>query len=385
MREVKAKSAVATKSDTDSILEEYKIKEKTLIYTTDNCPSMVKAFKDDQWYGCFLHVISLVQKHAFASDKLVIINRLFTKARRLVEFVNKSGKKKLFKPKLKQEVPTRFESFYRLINSIKENQETFDNLKESEKIIYYKKLNMSLLNYILKIVEVFEEARLRLGVINKSSFHLVYGIYHIFKATLTNLKIELNLDEDQTLEEDEREEIMMLLDLFLEEVDTCYLEKVSNKHKICSLLSPQFHTLILEEKDVVKELEFLFKSKVSNVEDSEEFDSVVTKKVDSFFNFIPIKKKKIIKKTNEFEQFLELEFAEEELNLDPIEFWNLNKVKFPTLSQLAIDLLVIPASSLFVESLFSKAGYTRGERRNLKPDTLEALLFCNSNSDLLDK
>lgn len=72
---------------------------------------MKKAFKLDTWFGCFLHVISLVQKNAFSNDKLKIINCLFSKSRRLVEFVNKSSKKKLFTPRLKQDVPTRIESF----------------------------------------------------------------------------------------------------------------------------------------------------------------------------------------------------------------------------------------------------------------------------------
>lgn len=60
---------VSTKSDTQFVIEDFNLQDKKLIYLTDNCPAMIKAFDNEQWYGCFLHIISLVQKHSFLKKK----------------------------------------------------------------------------------------------------------------------------------------------------------------------------------------------------------------------------------------------------------------------------------------------------------------------------
>lgn len=96
------------------------------------------------------------------------------------------------------------------------------------------------------------------------------------------------------LEEEEREELILLVDIFLLEVDTTYLNRVTLDHKICSLLSPQFVGLVSNEDNVVEELESRLKLKSS---DKEIMEPVVSKKVvDSFFNLIPTKKRKTVKK-----------------------------------------------------------------------------------------
>lgn len=222
LKEMNDSTAKATKCNTNFVIDKFGLTDKKLIYVTDNCPSMKKAFDNSEWYGCFLHIISLVQKHAFSSTKLSIIN---------------------------------------------------------------------------------------------------------------------------------------------------------------VLLTPQFVNLVSKEEDVIKELRNRINEKAIVCED--ETVSVPTKIIDSFFDLIPTKKRKVNKK-EEIEYFMDLEFSEEELIMDPIIFWSDNKSKFPVISEIAIDLLTVPASSIFVESLFSKAGWTRNERRNLDPKTLNSLLFCNSNSYLLN-
>lgn len=374
--------AVSTKSDTQFVIEDFNLQDKKLIYLTDNCPAMIKAFDNEQWYGCFLHIISLVQKHSFLNDKFSIISNLFAKCRRLVEYVNKSSKKKLFKPSLKQDVPTRFESIYRLISSISQNETNFELIKEEDKTIYdhYRKINMTVLDYTLKIANVFEECRLRMGVSSKSTFYLVYGVYHILKASLINLMSDISLGNDDLLDDEERKELIDLIEFFNIQLKEAYLKRITLDHKVSTLLTPQFVNLISSEIDVVNELQSRYRSKSVETEDS----IIITQKIiDPFFNLIPTKKKRVAKK-NEIDNFLESDFTDEEIASDPIDFWKLNQQKYPVLSSIAIELLTIPASSLYVESLFSKAGWTKNERRNLKPATLNALLFCNSNSDLLD-
>lgn len=99
-----------------------------------------------------------------------------------------------------------------------------------------------------------------------------------------------------------------------------------------SLLTPQFVNLVSDDDDIIAELKTRYRSKSNNTESSEEY--VTTKVVDSFFNLIPTKKRKTIKR-NEVDQFLELEFTDEEIASDPIDYWNSQSKKFPILSNMS--------------------------------------------------
>jgi hypothetical protein len=69
---------------------------------------------------------------------------------------------------------------------------------------------------------------------------------------------------------------------------------------------------------------------------------------------------------------------------DPIEAWMDLPPDWEPLRQLAFRYLVIPASSVPSEELFSSAGYTQRDRRaNLSPNNLENLLMLRENRLLL--
>ena len=56
---------------------------------------------------------------------------------------------------------------------------------------------------------------------------------------------------------------------------------------------------------------------------------------------------------------------------DPLEFWIKRKEQFPLLSKIAVNILVIPASSAPTEREFSRAGYAaKAEEIELKTTSL---------------
>lgn len=118
-----------------------------------------------------------------------------------------------------------------------------------------------------------------------------------------------------------------------------------------------------------------------NINNSNNENIVVTKATDSFFGILPLKKKKTASKKEEIDYYLDSEFND--IDLDPIEFWT-DKNKFNRiLNDLALELLIVPASSLHIESMFSTAKFVRNDKRGLNANTLNNLLLCKSNSDLL--
>lgn len=74
---------------------------------------------------------------------------------------------------------------------------------------------------------------------------------------------------------------------------------------------------------------------------------------------------------SELERYLRLEPQEID---DPIEWWIAHRSSFPVLSQLALDILAIPAMATDCERSFSQAKLTlTSQRLSMSAETLEAL------------
>ena len=76
--------------------------------------------------------------------------------------------------------------------------------------------------------------------------------------------------------------------------------------------------------------------------------------------------------------------AEEYLprNNDPLLWWESRKLIYPTLYQLILKRLCVPATSVPCERIFSKAGQVCSEKRNrLSSEKLTKILFINQNLD----
>ena len=70
--------------------------------------------------------------------------------------------------------------------------------------------------------------------------------------------------------------------------------------------------------------------------------------------------------------------------LDAIDFWVQNQEKYPDLSPIALDLLVIPATSTPIERVFSTAGLvTAGKRNRLGAKRVEREVLIKKNKKFL--
>jgi hypothetical protein len=67
-------------------------------------------------------------------------------------------------------------------------------------------------------------------------------------------------------------------------------------------------------------------------------------------------------------------------NIEPIQYWNINKDIFPMLFGVLKKLFCIPATSVPAETLFSHAGYNVWDRRNkLKPSNVNKMMVIYEN------
>jgi len=70
----------------------------------------------------------------------------------------------------------------------------------------------------------------------------------------------------------------------------------------------------------------------------------------------------------------------QDLKCDVLTYWNEHKLVLAPLSNIAFKYLIIPATSVPSERIFSKAGQILSARRNrLLPKNLDTLVFLNKN------
>lgn len=68
-------------------------------------------------------------------------------------------------------------------------------------------------------------------------------------------------------------------------------------------------------------------------------------------------------------------------NENSLQWWDVNKKKYPVLSQLACKYLCIGGTSVSSERMFSASGHLTSDRRSrLTPENANILLFLNKNS-----
>ena len=123
------------------------IASKIRIIVSDNATNMTSAFRNYSWVGCTAHDLALVQKYAFGMDKQSIsqnvnpvLKELIDTCKDMVETVKRAGINHQLETRLKQEVETRWDTYYDMLESVYNNIEslkTFPILKQ--KLMYIEK------------------------------------------------------------------------------------------------------------------------------------------------------------------------------------------------------------------------------------------------------
>lgn len=82
---------------------------------------------------------------------------------------------------------------------------------------------------------------------------------------------------------------------------------------------------------------------------------------------------------DEIDSYISLKWVAD-TQVDLFDWWAVRRDVFPQLSEIAIQIHSIPASSLQSERHFSRCGITVNDRRNrMNPDTLENLMILNKH------
>lgn len=107
-----------------AILSDFEVNAEKVVFVTDRGANMLKALKDHKHISCCDHMINTVLSHVFDDevlDELPRVRSLLSGSKELVRYFKKSGNMRLLPTSLKQEVSTRWNTMFYLLESVMKN------------------------------------------------------------------------------------------------------------------------------------------------------------------------------------------------------------------------------------------------------------------------
>lgn len=124
------------KMEFDKILTAAGVNINRVICVTDRGANMLAAFRDSCHISCSDYMINTVLTHVFDArttlEKLPDVRALLAGTKELVRYLKKGGLMHLLGKTLKQEVPTRWNSMYIMLVSVKESYAEVEHILETK-------------------------------------------------------------------------------------------------------------------------------------------------------------------------------------------------------------------------------------------------------------
>lgn len=349
------------------------------IIVTDNGANIVSAFRSYKRLSCACHNLNLIVHDiikCFPGEVLGTVESI----KKLVKYFKQSGLNSKLSKSLKQDVATRWNSLFIMLNSVDEMYDEIQHiLCEAKQLNRLVDIDVAILKMLLKFLNLFKDCSEHLSAENNCTIN---------EVLLWHIKLNKHCN-------DEPEDSDILKDL--KQIARNSIKKrfiIDDLHKIGLFLDPNFKSLKFlskSERDCIFNL-------VANTVKAENINKSDTDLTRTRTSSSPSPAKKT--KLDVFKEFVDSsgssdddESIEEEIkryislklheSTDILSFWK-TQTNFLNLKLLAKKILNIPASSAASERVFSISGRLLEERRTaLKPSNLDYLLFLNKNYNVL--
>ncbi|XP_030764036.1 zinc finger BED domain-containing protein 4-like isoform X2 [Sitophilus oryzae] len=385
----------------ESIFREWNIENKIVCIVTDNAANMIKTCEllKIRHLPCYAHSLNLVVQENFNDLKTNI-----KRCKDIVTFIKSSNvAMEIFKKeqniddditnkqyKLIQEVPTRWNStFYMIERILKTNEAISRTLLKVRKAPQPLSVDeLSILNDVVKVLKCFEEATKKISggsyVTISLIIPLTFGIYNFLNAVITEL---------------DTEEGKLFCSGLIESVKKRIFPYESrNVTKIGTIIDPRFKkegfrnpenassAAVILEQEMQGALRQKSQSQNININEPSVSQNIQTSP--SLFAFLESRiSGKIKSVTSDViitrRQYLERANSAEDA--DPLLFWKISGNELTPMDECARKFLCIPATSVESERSFSSAGQVITDRRSkLKSTNVDKLIFLHKNLNITD-
>ena len=396
------KSAADYRTMVDDILDQFKVKSKCFLFTTDNEATMGKAFSSSERNGCLAHLQSNASKKGLKN--VPIIRKLRSKIRKVATKFNKSNKfkKKVRKYQKKenisvraisQEVKTRFTSTYQMLGSVLHVSPDGD-IDEDVMNKNIKAINQAL----VETVNAREYQSLKLS---KDSVEVMVNIFPILAALERGISLMGGqsygtgssvlpfLTQFNKLLQPKDKEMNYVTSLKREIRDYLFENTKKNLNFLAlgcsSFLDKRWSTLSFLTDVKKKEVKAKIMSELQQLESEWEGHlPPPPKKRKGLCMDIDGDSEELESGDSQAEREFKSFEAERKLdpNEDPFPWWMSRKAKYPLLSQLARKYLAVMGTSTPAERVFSQMGRVLEKKRLRMKDTLFSSLMFLSDCDL---
>ncbi|XP_036067046.1 zinc finger BED domain-containing protein 4-like [Oryzias melastigma] len=380
-----------------SLMEEWGIASKVrclVTYAAANMISCARILQIRQTI-CIAHSINLPVKKS--CDPITMLTDIRNKTQQIVTYFRSSttAKEKLAQiqqqlgtplHKLINEVPTRWNSTYHMLERITEQKEavwvSLASLRND--ITPLTPEDFDVIEEILRVLSPFEQATRELSEEKRVSGSKVIPLMRMIHIELQHQASTLTRPAAQELAENLKRRLTE---------STCNMESLSVM-TLATLLDPRFKTVgfcsALKATDAVKRLksECAAEMRSHEPDPAEEPSSSHGSEPSSGHNlwtpFDMEVQENRMNSNSTADSIVEVQRYLAEGNTprtqDPLQYWKNNRKTYPHLYLLALKYLCTPSSSVPCERVFSKAGELVSKRRNrLGAKTLQKLLFLNKN------
>lgn len=341
---------------------------------TDRGSNMVSAFRPYNHLFCVNHLLqNTLQKSMDEVDEISNMCRISSK---IVRYFKKSGSNSNFTTSLKSYSPTRWNTFYYVFVSIKNNWNEINKiLEERNEQHRLGELSVCHLNSLIDVLKVFEDSLKKLEGERYPTLHL--AIVHIDKL----LRTCAISDSDNSI-------TRLLKDKILHYLNNLVLENLNIFHKIALFLFPPANKLLQfndEQKAAIRKATKEIMSEFTECHMSNPASSQVVSQsnCDLFGRFVNQQSS-----TNSSDRVSEeLKMYENTVihfydDFDALKWWDTNKNQFPLLYKTSCRVLAAPASSAPSERVFSAARSLLTEKRCAlggNSEIVNQIMFLNHN------
>jgi hAT family C-terminal dimerisation region len=382
--------------------------EKTIksgVFVTDNGANVVAAFKnpcaaleceDDDGFSdvayrrlsCACHSLNLALNLVLEKrvDEVPGLRQFLEKCKKIVKYFKKSGLNSRLNKTLKQEVVTRWNSLYTMLESI---YSAYDQVKEllyqSEKMEKLAGVRKQSLKELTEFLNIFKCCSERLSAEKTPTLHE----YCLWKLKLTS-HCDASANDSEMMTK-----IKVVMRSSLNEKF-----KPDKMHYAALFLHPNFKSLrmltILQRVQATTLIDTLFREeerRQAAVDASVVNARAGTPEVDDppivqqnglgqFAEFMDVVNATDEVQPDELVRYTEMKApsVDADQGIDILLFWKEHQNEFPLLAKVARRILAIPASSAASERLFSRAGRVLEERRaKLSSANADKILFLHHN------
>lgn len=379
----------------NEVLERFAIRNKICAVITDNAANMKAAVTELtlRHLGCFAHTLNLVVTDAISAS----IGAKLDKAKSIVQYFKRSSsalaklremQTSLNKDqlKLKQDVPTRWNSTFDMLERLMKNKEP---LVSTLALLGYKdkleELEWTELAHAVKVLTVFNDVTTEISAEANVSLSKTTVLSRIMTRKVKQY-LETNRDAPET--------IVKLANELIDGLTRRFGNRESNELISQSIfLDPRFKSQGFGDdakfKSTKKALVLMVKATIQSTEPGSSNEpetpvqtSSVWDEFDASLSSLQEKQDPTAQAVVEIDKYLNEQYLNR-IN-DPLKWWESRKLTYPNLYAVAIKRLCIPATSVPCERIFSKAGQICTEKRSrLTSDKVSKTLFINHNIHLM--